>query len=106
MTIKVLKNKKQKKNKNRNSEILPGTSTPYTTTSFISRSLLRVPSTSVVETFSPFQRKVSPVRSLKYMWPYLSMISTSPSEKEMIQYSVIMAYGKLLNMCVWLSAPT
>uniref|UniRef100_A0A3Q3WZK3 Zinc finger C3HC4 RING-type domain-containing protein n=1 Tax=Mola mola TaxID=94237 RepID=A0A3Q3WZK3_MOLML len=29
--------------------------------------LLRVPSTSVVETFSPFQRNVSPPRSRKYM---------------------------------------
>lgn len=64
----------------------------------MSSSLLRVPSTSVVETFSPFQRKVSPVRSLKYMWPYLSMIRTSPAKR----FIVVIWWGKSYEqVTVW-----
>lgn len=46
---------------------LPGTATPYTATSVWPSRRLSTASTSVVDTFSPRQRKVSPLRSRKYM---------------------------------------
>jgi hypothetical protein len=43
----------------------PGTGTPYTAAPVTPGIRQRAPATSVVATFSPFHRKVSPIRSTK-----------------------------------------
>jgi hypothetical protein len=45
---------------------VPGTDTPYTLASVMPGNAISVAATSDVATFSPFQRKVSPMRSTKY----------------------------------------
>ncbi len=69
--------------------ISPGTFTPNTATSVCLNRLLSVPSTSVVDTFSPFQRNVSPLRSRKYMYPSSSITKTSPKRHHTNKISLL-----------------
>ena len=57
----------------------PGICTPYETASLSLVMLLITASTSAVDTFSPFQRYVSPIRSQKYRYPRSSITSISPN---------------------------
>ena len=65
---------------------LPGTSTPQTVAHLSLATFITTDSTSVVETFSPLQRKVSPVRSLKKRQPSSSIIIISPATVKKLRH--------------------